>query len=89
MLAQLAIVQAAKDAGLGPQEGIALALGESLETLRGETAPAMPVAANGTGPAAGEAATAPVGQADVMKAVLEELRLARAEVEAARKAIED
>jgi hypothetical protein len=90
LLAQLAIVQAAKDAGLGPQEGIALALGESLETLRGETAPAMPVAANGTGPAAGDAAAAPVGegQADVMKALLEELRLARAAVAEATRTVE-
>jgi hypothetical protein len=48
----------------------------------------MPVAANGTGPAAGEAATAPVGQADVMKALLEELRLARAAVAEATRTVE-
>lgn len=53
-------------------------------------APATAPAANGTGPAAGDAAGTGNGEAPqaVMKALSEELRLARAEVEAARKAME-
>lgn len=105
LLGQLAVVQAAKDAGLGPREGIALALGESLETLRGargegtgdrgqpEPAMPIPVAADRDGPAAGDAADAPVdpgatSQADVMKALLAELAAARVAVVEAQKSVE-
>lgn len=109
LLAQLAIVKAAKDAGLGAQEGIALALGEPLESLVvEETEPAaggMQQAVDGRQPAAGDTPPGqgePMpgmpadngqptdgGQVETLKALLAEVRLARAEVAEARKALED
>lgn len=98
LLAQLAIVRAAKDAGLGAQEGIALALGEPLESLvtenEGPTTEARPLT-----PAEGDATEATADaqrlegtpsvvvqdQAETLKALLVELVAARVEVAEARK----
>lgn len=69
LLAQLSVVQAAKDAGLSPDQGIALALGVSLETLQqemtreAETAVSVPPP-DATEPATVNETVAPDGEKD-------------------------